>query len=116
MATIAEKRAILYREWLLAKLANDKSYYYYTVAFGIPIGETEEGAMWDLEGGRYDDGIDDTIKVYLRAKKHYGAGGYYVKEEVIMDEDTALREAGYKNIPERIYKKHNRWDYKINKR
>ena len=29
--TIAEKRAILYREWLLACLANDESYYDYTM-------------------------------------------------------------------------------------
>lgn len=28
--TIAEKRAILYREWLLARLSNDESYYDYT--------------------------------------------------------------------------------------
>ena len=27
--TIAEKRAILYREWQLAKLANDEYYYGY---------------------------------------------------------------------------------------
>lgn len=108
--TIAEKRAILYREWLLACLANDESYYDYTLSLGIPDGDTEENVLWDLEGGWYDDDIDDTINVYLNAKKHYGFAGYYVRERVIMDEDMALYEANYENIPKRIYKKHGKWD------
>lgn len=108
--TIAEKRAILYREWKLAKLANDECYYNYTSAFGIPDEDTDEDVLWDLEAGWYDDNIDETINVYLNAKKHYGEGGYYVREEVIMDEDVALYEAGYGDLPQRIYKKHGRWD------
>ena len=108
--TIAEKRAILYREWLLACLANDESYYDYTLSLGIPDGDTEEDVLWDLEGGWYDDDIDDTINVYFNAKKHYGFAGYYVREMVIMDENTALYEAGYRDLPKRIYKKHGRWD------
>ena len=108
--TIAEKRAILYREWQLAKLANDECYYYYTLALGIPDEDTDEDVLWDLEAGWYDDDIDETINVYLNAKKHYGEGGYYVREEVIMDEDVALYEAGYGDLPQRIYKKHGRWD------
>ena len=106
--TIAEKRAILYREWQLAKLANDECYYDYTLALGIPDGD--EDALCDLEAGWYDDDIDDTINVYLSAKKHYGKGGYYVREKVIMDEDMALYEAGYGDLPKRIYKKHGKWD------
>ena len=108
--TIAEKRAILYREWQLAKLANDECYYDYTLALGIPDGDEDEDALWDLEAGWYDDDIDDTINVYLSAKKHYGKGGYYVREKVIMDEDTALHEAGYGDLPKRIYKKQGKWD------
>ena len=108
--TIAEKRAILYREWQLAKLANDECYYDYTLALGIPDGDEDEDALWDLEAGWYDDDIDDTINVYLSAKKHYGKGGYYVREKVIMDENTALYEAGYRDLPQRIYKKHGKWD------
>ena len=103
--TIAEKRAILYREWQLAKLANDECYYDYTLALGIPDGDEDEDALCDLEAGWYDDDIDDTINVYLSAKKHYGKGGYYVREKVIMDEDMALHEAGYGDLPKRIYKK-----------
>ena len=102
--TIAEKRAILYREWQLAKLANDECYYDYTLALGIPDGDEDEDALCDLEAGWYDDDIDDTINVYLSAKKHYGKGGYYVREKVIMDEDMALHEAGYGDLPKRIYK------------
>ena len=108
--TIAEKRAILYREWQLAKLANDECYYDYTLALGIPDGDKDEDALWDLEAGWYDDDIDDTINVYLSAKKHYGKGGYDVREKVIMDEDTALYEAGDGDLPKRIYKKHGKWD------
>lgn len=108
--TIAEKRAILYREWLLACLANDESYYDYTLSLGIPDGDTEEDVLWDLEGGWYDDDIDDTTNVYFNAKKYYGFAGYYVREMVIMDENTALYEAGYGDLPKRIYKKHGRWD------
>lgn len=108
--TIAEKRAILYREWQLAKLANDGCYYNYTLALGIPDEDTDEDVLWDLEAGWYDDDIDETINVYLEAKKHYGEGGYYVREKVIMDEDKALYEANYENIPKRIYKKHGKWD------
>ena len=108
--TIAEKRAILYREWQLAKLANDECYYNYTLALGIPDGDDDEDAMWDLGGGWYDDDIDETINVYLEAKKHYGKGGYYVRDIVIMDENTALYEAGYRDLPQRIYKKHGKWD------
>ena len=107
--TIAEKRAILYREWQLAKLANDECYYDYTLALGIPDGDEDEDALCDLEAGWYDDDIDDTINVYLSAKKHYGKGGYYVREKVIMDEDMALHEAGYGALPQRIYKKHGKW-------
>ena len=108
--TIAEKRAILYREWQLAKLANDECYYDYTLALGIPDGDEDEDVLWDLEAGWYDDDIDDTINVYLRAKKHYREGGYYVRDMVIMDENTALYEAGYRDLPQRIYKKHGKWD------
>ena len=108
--TIAEKRAILYREWQLAKLANDECYYNYTLALGIPDEDTDEDVLWDLEAGWYDDDIDDTINVYLNAKKHYGFAGYYVRETVIMDENTALYEAGYGDLPQRIYKKHGKWD------
>ena len=108
--TIAEKRAILYREWQLAKLANDECYYDYTLALGIPDGDDDEDALWDLEAGWYDDDIDETISVYLSAKKHYGKGGYYVREKVIMDEDMALYEAGYGDLPKKKKKKHGKWD------
>ena len=46
--TIAEKRAILYREWQLAKLANDECYYDYTLALGIPDGDEDEDVLWDF--------------------------------------------------------------------
>ena len=106
MTTIADKRAQLYREWFLATLSNDENYYFSTLALGVPDGDTEQDLLWDLEGGWYDKDIDDTINVYLNAKKCYGEGGYFVNGEVIMDEDMALYEAGYDDLPKKIYKRH----------
>ena len=45
--TIAEKRAILHREWQLAKLANDEYYYNYTLALGIPDEDEDEDVLWE---------------------------------------------------------------------
>ena len=110
MTTIADKRAQLYREWFLATLSNDENYYFGTLALGVPDGDTEQDLLWDLEGGWYDKDIDDTINVYLNAKKCYGEGGYFVNGEVIMDEDMALYEAGYNDLPKKIYKRHTIWN------
>ena len=63
-----------------------------------------------MEGGWYDDDIDNTISVYLNAKKHFGKRGYFVNGEVIMDEDVALWEAGYDDSFKKIYKKHGKWN------
>ena len=106
MTTIADKRAQLYREWFLATLSNDENYYFSTLALGVPDGDTEQDLLWDLEGGWYDKDIDDTINVYLNAKKRYGKGGYFVNGKVIMDEYIALYEAGYDDLPKKIYKRH----------
>ena len=40
--TITQKRATLYREWLLATLANDERYYCSTLTMGVPDGDTQE--------------------------------------------------------------------------
>lgn len=101
--TIAQKRSQLYREWLLATLSNDEAYYNSTLMMGIPDGDDEDTVKEDLISGFYDDDIDETIEIYLSAKKRYGKGGYWVDERVVMDEDEALELAGYA-IPERIYK------------
>jgi hypothetical protein len=101
--TITQKRATLYREWLLATLGNDEDYYHSTLMCGIPDGDDEETVMTDLKDGFYDDDIDDTIEVYTRAKKRYAKGGYYVNRKLFNNEDEALQAAGYA-IPERIYK------------
>jgi hypothetical protein len=101
--TITQKRACLYREWLLATLANDEMYYCSTLALGIPDGDDEETVLDDLKDGFYDDDIDETIGVYLWAKKRYAKHGYYVNEKLFFTEDEALESAGY-TIPDRIYK------------
>jgi len=103
--TITMKRAELFREWLLATLANDEGYYCSTLMCGIPDGDDEETVMADLQDGFYDDDIDDTIEVYLRAKKHHGGAGYFVNGIIYHDEYMALYEAGYEP-PTRIYMKH----------
>ena len=103
--TIPQKRASVYREWILSKLGNDERYYMSTLYTGIPDGDDLETALADLADGLYDDDLDDMIDLYRSAKKAYGKSGYYVKKQLIFNEDEALSAAGY-SIPDRIYMKH----------
>ena len=101
--TIAVKRAELFREWVLATLANNEEYYFSTLSLGIPDGEDEDMVMDDLECGFYDDDIDDTLEVYHEAKSRYGNAGYYVNGKLYDNETDALTAYGHK-IPEHIFK------------
>ena len=101
--TIAVKRAELFREWVLATLANNEEYYFSTLYLGIPDGEDEDMVMDDLMSGFYDDDIDDTLEVYSRAKSRYGKDGYYVNNKLYDNETDALTAYG-RTIPKRIYK------------
>lgn len=100
---LTEKRAKLYREWLLATIANDEEYYYSTLMTGIPDGDDMETVMDDLTNGEYDEDIDNMLATYDRAKRLYGKSGYYVAEKVIYDENEAIRAAKW-NVPGVIYK------------
>lgn len=102
--TITQKRATLFREWLLATLANDEGYYFHTLYTGIPDGDSMETVLYDLEDGLYDDDIDETIALYLEAKSLYGNSGYYVRGKLFNDENSALAAAGYLS-PLKIYKR-----------
>lgn len=101
--TIAVKRAELFREWVLATLANNEDYYMSTLYLGIPDGEDEDMVMDDLECGFYDDDIDEMLEVYSRAKSQYGKAGYYVNGKLYYNETDALTAYGHK-IPEHIFK------------
>ena len=101
--TIAVKRAELFREWVLATLANNEEYYFSTLYLGIPDGEDEDMVMDDLMSGFYDDDIDEMLEVYSRAKSRYGNAGYYVNGKLYDNETDALTAYGC-SIPERIYK------------
>ena len=101
--TIAVKRAELFREWVLATLANNEEYYFSTLSLGIPDGESEDMVMDDLMSGFYDDDIDDALDVYSRAKARYGKAGYYVNDKLYYNETDALKAYG-RTIPKRIYK------------
>ena len=101
--TIAVKRAELFREWMLATLANNEEYYFSTLSLGIPDGESEGMVMEDLMCGEYDDDIDETLEVYSRAKSRYGSAGYYVNGKLYYNETDALTAYGC-TIPERIHK------------
>ena len=101
---LTEKRAKLYREWLLATIANDERYYYFTLMTGIPDGDDMETVIGDLMDGEYDEDIDEMLAMYDRVKRLYGKSGYYVAEKVIYDEDDALQRTGW-NIPTKIYKR-----------
>ena len=100
---ITAKRAELFREWVLATLANNEEYYFSTLYLGIPDGEDEDMVMDDLMSGFYDDDIDDTLEVYSIAKSRYGKDGYYVNGKLYYDETDALKAYGHK-IPEHIFK------------
>ena len=101
--TIAVKRAELFREWVLATLANNEEYYFSTLYLGIPDGEDEDMVMDDLMFGEYDDDIDEMLEVYSRAKSRYGKDGYYVNDKLYYNETDALKAYG-RTIPKRIYK------------
>ena len=103
--TITQKRAKLFREWLLATLGNDERYYCCTLVEGIPDGDDKETVLSDLEYGFYDEYLDEMIGLYIRAKKRFSESGWYVNEQLFFDEDEALKAAGYET-PSRIYKKH----------
>ena len=100
---ITAKRAELFREWVLATLANNEEYYFSTLSLGIPDGEDEDMVMDDLMSGFYDDDIDDTLEVYSIAKSRYGKDGYYVNGKLYDNETDALTAYGHK-IPEHIFK------------
>lgn len=72
--TIPQKRASVYREWILSKLGNDERYYMSTLYTGIPDGDDLETALADLADGLYDDDLDDMIDLYRSAKKASAAG------------------------------------------
>ena len=101
--TIAVKRAELFREWVLATLANNEEYYFSTLSLGIPDGDREDVVFEDLMFGEYDDDIDDTLEVYSIAKSRYGKDGYYVNGKLYDNETDALTAYGH-TIPKRIYK------------
>ena len=108
--TITQKRATLFREWILATLGNHENYYYSTIVCGIPDGDEAETVLEDLASGFYDDDIDDTIAVYTRAKAKYAKHGYYINRQYgtvnTECEAIAAHEAiTGRKLPERIYKK-----------
>jgi hypothetical protein len=108
--TIAQKRATLYREWILATLGNHENYYYSTIVCGIPDGDDEQTVMEDLKDGFYDDDIDFTIEVYTRAKARYAKHGYFINRQVgtVTTEEEAIKayeSITGKTLPERIYKR-----------
>lgn len=92
---IAEKRAQLYKEWILATLGNDENYYFSTLYTGIPDGGSEEEVLEAVTEGAYDYDLDNMLAMYNRVKNHYKKSGWYIGEEVVYDEEEALRKAGY---------------------
>lgn len=100
---ITAKRAELFREWVLATLANNELYYMSTLSLGIPDGDSESVVMEDLMFGVYDDDIDEMLEVYSIAKTRYAKDGYYVNGKLYHDETDALTAYGHK-IPEHIFK------------
>lgn len=96
---IAEKRAQLYKEWILATLGNDENYYFSTLYTGIPDGDSEEEVLEAITEGAYDYDLDNMLAMYNRVKNRYKKSGWYVGKEVVYDEEEALRKAGYATLP-----------------
>lgn len=101
--TITEKRAKLYREWLLATMANDERYYLITLALGIPDGTTKFDAFYDIQHGDYDEDIDDLIGLYEESSVRYGGAGYIIDGHLSFPGDENYKRLMHM-LPERIYK------------
>ena len=101
---IANKRSQLLKEWILSVLANNEDYYFSTIYTGIPDGDSYETVLEDLKDGFYDDDIDEMLEMYSMVRSKYKLYGWIVNETLVLDENTALKMAGYA-IPEKIYMK-----------
>ena len=101
--TITEKRAKLYREWLLATMANDERYYLRTLALGIPDGTTKEEAFYDIQHGDYDEDIDNMNGLYEESRVRYGGAGYIIDGHLSFPGDDNYKRLMY-TLPVRIYK------------
>lgn len=100
---ITEKRAKLYREWLLATMANDERYYLMTLSLGIPDGMCREDVFDEIKDGKYDDCLNEILGVYEEARVRYGANGYIIDGALSFPGDEQYKRLMY-ILPGRIYK------------
>lgn len=101
--TITEKRAKLFKEWILATIANDESYYLRTLALGIPDGTSKGEAFYDIQHGDYDEDIDDMNGLYEESRALYGKSGYIIDGHLSFKDDDNYKRL-MRILPERIYK------------
>ncbi len=98
------KRAILYKEWTLATLANDERYYLNTLSLGIPDGNSPELTLNEIQEGEYDDNLDELIDLYTEARSRYGKSGFIIDGVLSFEDDDKFRRLMYL-LPGRLYKK-----------
>ena len=100
---ITEKRAKLFKEWMLATMANDERYYLRTLAIGIPDGTTAEDAFYDIQHGEYDEDINEMIGLYEESRVRYGGAGYIIDGHLSFPCDDNYKRLMYM-LPRLIYK------------
>lgn len=104
--TITEKRALLWKYYLLVRHLNNEEGYYRTLIIGIPDNSIEN-VYDEIIHGDYDIELNELIQYYDAIITSYSPDGYYVhgigktycKQKVL----HALEEAGLE-IPDKIRK------------
>lgn len=107
--TITQKRAELWKNYLLCRHLNNEEGYYRTLYTGIPDNSIEN-VYDEIIHGEYDEELDEFIRYYDAIITHYSPHGYYVyglgltysKQKVL----SALEEKGIA-IPDKIRKEAN---------
>lgn len=78
--TVADKRAIAWNEWQLAKMGNHEGYLEGSLVECFPDGEENGDVFDDLRYGFYDSMLDDMIYVYQNLRSRYSQYGFYWDE------------------------------------
>lgn len=106
--TITQKRAELYKLYVIARCGNDERMYTETLSLGIPDGETIVSAYTDICFGDYDENIDETIELYKRVISIYQKYGFTIdgKNVIYSVGDLIERIQSETDIvfPDKIYK------------
>ena len=107
---ITEKRALLFKLYLLARCGNDENMYLETLYTGIPDGTSISEARDEISYGEYDDDIDTMLSMYERVIVKYEKNGFFIdnKHKVVYKREeliSLLKSDFMIKIPDKIYKR-----------